>query len=535
MRPPRSPLALVLLGLPAGAHAADGTMPAHRFAVIVAENEPFSGNLQALRYADDDGLRYAELLRGVGAEVELLTVLDAETQRRAPGAARGTHPPTRAELTAAMARVNADIDRAKAAGQTVDFYFVFAGHGEAGAAGEGRMHLRDGTLSRAELLDTVVAGSHADYNHLLIDACHAQALVFNRGPADDGYRNEDYRATIADYLDQQDLRRYPNTGAILASTAGRETHEWEVFGAGVFSHEVRSGLTGVADANADGVVEYSELAAYIHAANDAIPDAEARPQFVVQPPQSDRNRPLIAYTDGPRSFLRIPRTFQGRAWVEDAQGNRYADFNGSGEAPIVMALADAPFYYLRRDRDEARIDPPRPGVVDESRLSWRPRGTTVRGAVNETFERHLFTQSFGPAFYAGFVGSSGFVPAIRQSAPALPPDAGLAASAEQSTRFGVWPYATGAAALALGGLATWQGLAAVSDNDRFQRRLRDDGTASQALVDRIDREQTLAYGLAGAGVAALGAAVTLYLLDGPAGPGVAVSPAPGGFVLGGRY
>ncbi len=526
-----------LLAHPATASAEDGTLPPHRFALVVAENEPSGTGLSPLRYADDDGLRYAEFLRGTGAEVELLTVLDDETQRRAPGAAAGTHPPTRAELAAAMVRLNTGIERARAAGLTVDFYFVFAGHGEQGENGEGRMHLRDGPLSRADLMSLVVAPSKADFNHLVIDACHAQSLVFNRGgPDDDGYRPDDYRTAIARYLDAQDLRAYPNTGAILASTAGRETHEWEVFGAGVFSHEVRSGLAGVADVNGDGAVEYSELAAYVHAANDAIIDPAARPQIVFQPPARDRNRPLLAYTDGPRSFLRIPRGFQGRAWLEDARGNRYADFHGSGEAPIVVALADAPFYYLRRDQDEARIVPPRPGVVDEGRLSWRRRELAARGALNETFERSLFSRPFGPAYYSGFVSSSGHVPAIAHSTPALPVTAAATASpaAPPARRFGYWPHATAGGSLVLGGLALWQGLSAVDDHDRFTRALTETGEGDHALADRIDREQALAWGLGAGAVAAAGAAVLLFVLENDATE-VTVAPAPGGLVAGGRF
>lgn len=534
----------VLAAAPTIAHATPaqspgpGGVPPHRFALVVAENEPNGGALQALRYADDDGLRYAEFLRGAGAQVELLTVLDAESQRRYPGAAQGTRPPTRAELVASMERLNAGIERAKAAGLSVDFYFVFAGHGESGANGEGRMHLRDTTLSRADLLQLVVGASKADFNHLVIDACHAQSLVFNRGGEDDGYRPDDYRTAIASYLDQQDLRAYPNTGAILASTAGRETHEWEVFGAGVFSHEVRSGLTGVADANADGAVEYSELAAYVHAANDAIPDEAARPTVVFQPPSMDRNRPLLAYTDGPKSFLRIPRGFTGRAWLEDARGNRYADFNGSGEAPIVMALADAPFYYLRREQDEARIEPPRPGTVDEARLTWRRRESAARGALSDAFQRHLYGQTFGPGFYAGFVASSGLVPAIRHSTPDLPPEPAVEALATSGgeTRFGIWPYATGGLALAFAGVATWQGLSAVTDNESFDRKLARDGEGDRALADRVEREQTLSWAFGAAGVAAAGAAVTLFLLDGAESPAdIAVAPTPEGVTLGGRF
>ena len=61
---------------------------AERFALVVGENEPAADSgLAPLRYADDDALRHADLLRAAGAQVETLVVLDDTTQRRFPGAA----------------------------------------------------------------------------------------------------------------------------------------------------------------------------------------------------------------------------------------------------------------------------------------------------------------------------------------------------------------------------------------------------------------------------------------------------------------
>ncbi|MEZ4474805.1 MAG: caspase family protein [bacterium] len=369
-----------------------------RFALIVAENRPFSGDLAPLRYADDDGVRYRRLFELLEAETELLTVLDDETQHRYPAEARTTRPPTRAALEEALGRLNAKMEKARAAGDTAEFYFVFAGHGQVGPDGEGFIHLRDGVLTRSELLHRVVGASKADFNHLILDACHASAMVFKRGEAE--HRPEDYRALIGQYLAAGDLDAWPNTGVLLAASKDEETHEWEPFRAGVFSHEVRSGLLGAADTNGDGYIEYTELGAYVAAANLSISVAAARPQVVARPPAADRHRALSDITDGPQHFLSLPKDFRGRAWLEDERGDRYADFNAAGDAPVVIALADTR-YYLRRPDEEAIVALDRPGTL--TALTWRPRSMAQRGAVDDAFRRELFGVGFGPGFYQGFV------------------------------------------------------------------------------------------------------------------------------------
>lgn len=524
-------LLAVVLALLAGAARAE----VRRFAVIVAENRPLPGaeGLATLRYADDDGARYWSLLRAVGAEVALLAVLDEETQRRRPDAAAAARPPTRAALARTLDEVNRRMAAARAAGHQVDFYFVFAGHGEVGPNGEGRVHLRDGFLTRGELIRDVVAASRADFNHLIIDACHASAMVFRRG-GDDGYRPDDYRETIARYLHEEDLDAHPDTGVLLAATASHEAHEWEVFGAGVFSHEVRSGLAGAADTNGDGLIEYAELSAFVAAANLAVEAPEARPQVVARPPLLNRHRPLIDIADGPRHFLQLPAGFRGRAWLENDRGERYADFHASGEAPVVLALAPAPHYYLRRPGGEARVPLPGPGTVDGARLEWRDPALGARGALDDAFRRQLYEVPFGPSFFRGYVARSGSLGArVQRDAIPLP---GVIGAAEPGTRFGAWPYVAGGVALAAGAGAVALGLSARSDLDAFEAKLDRTGLADPELQARVDAKRTWTNVLAVAAGLAGAATVTLLVLDGPGeAPSVTLGAGPGGAVLGGAF
>lgn len=526
------PLLVALVLLTGVAHA--GTV--RRFALVVAENRPLpeAKDLATLRYADDDGARYWSLFRAAGAQVTLLAVLDADTQRHHPTAAAAARAPTRANLARAVETLNQEMQAARDSGDQVDFYFVFAGHGEVGPNGEGRIHLRDGFLTRREFVREVIAPSRADYNHVIMDACHASALVFRRGGEDDGYRAEDYSEAIGRYLDDEDLDSYPNTGVLLASSATREAHEWEVFRAGVFSHEVRSGLVGAADINGDGLIEYVELAAFVAAANLGISSPQARPDVVTRPPPVNRHRPLFDVATGPQHFLKLPRDFRGRAWLEDDRGERYADFHAAGEAPLVLALAPATAYYLRRETDEAPIAIAAAGTIDGAGLAWRPKTVGVRGAVHDAFQRQLYGVPFGPGFFQGYVASTGELGArVQRDGVPLP---GVIEEVEPGRRFGPWPYVTAGFALAAGAGAVWLGLAADADVESFEKKLDRTGLDDPSLRARVDQQRTWSNVLAGTAGVAAAAAITLFILDGPSdAPALQVAPSPGGFSLGGTW
>src|SRR6185369_6871401 len=76
-------------------------------------------------------------------------------------------------------------------------------------------------------------------------------------------------------------------GFLVSSSQSGESHEWEAFQSGVFSHEVRSGLTGAADADGDGLVSYREIAAFVLRANAAIVNEQYRPAVHAHPPNGD--------------------------------------------------------------------------------------------------------------------------------------------------------------------------------------------------------------------------------------------------------
>ena len=83
----RVALALALLGwgaAPRGAAAAgvvEGGGEARRFALVIGNNLPPRIELPRLRYADDDAVRWTVLFATLGAEVETLTELDAESRQ----------------------------------------------------------------------------------------------------------------------------------------------------------------------------------------------------------------------------------------------------------------------------------------------------------------------------------------------------------------------------------------------------------------------------------------------------------------------
>src|SRR4051794_11891034 len=90
-----------LICLPARA----GTRPAPTvFALIVASNHGVSGDRPDLHYADDDGVKYLELMRTLAPEanVVLHTELDRDTERLYPWASRVVRPPTKEALASSI-------------------------------------------------------------------------------------------------------------------------------------------------------------------------------------------------------------------------------------------------------------------------------------------------------------------------------------------------------------------------------------------------------------------------------------------------
>lgn len=466
--------------------AADPPGDTDRFAVVIGTNRPEGERQPALRYADDDAVATHELLREAGVESVLLTRLDRDSRRLHDVTPDGA--PSWRALTAALARLETRIAASHAAGRRAELLLFYSGHGDV-AAGEGYVVLEGGgRLTRSRLHEHVLAGSHADRIHVVVDACKSYFLAFDKRAG--GTRRRFGKA----FAHRRVPSELPNVGFLLSTSDGRDSHEWERLQAGVFSHEVRSALRGAADADLDGQVTYAELGAFLVTANAAIPNERFRPAVTVRAPGSDRGPggAVLAWT-ATASALRLDRDL-GHVTVETADGRRVLDAHPAAGQELVLHLpASRPQFLASPDRErEVRIDDG--GEVPVSALVESMPRVAHRGAVHLAFEQ-LFARPFGAASVAAFVDAyRSAPPSAKPVAPSVEP-----APSPWRRRVQIASIITGA-----GGAAA--GITLSVTASRWRERA---DTASQAdRVDinaRIRRLSAGAYaGYAVAGVSAAG-------------------------------
>lgn len=425
MRRVMSRLGLSLLWIFVAAAPNAASAAERSFAVIVGQNASVDASVKPLRYADDDAARFYELFRPIADQVHLLAVLDAETQRVHKTLASVARAPSRENLKFALAQVNQQMQAARAAGDVPVLYFVYVGHGHVSESGQGYVSLLDGPLTGEQLWTDVVAGSSAEFNHLILDACNSYLMVARRGASDaKDDSGPDASAAIRSYLEAQRVGRFPNTGLIVSTSQAKETHEWSVFRGGVFSHEVRSALSGAADSNGDGRIEYSEIEAFLAAANLAVDDPRARIEAFIQAPSIDHNRPAVDLAHSRfKHFVRIPSAIAGRLYLEDDRGVRYADTHKTSENETVVALVDSSRYFLRSGDGEIEMQLGQPGTLDLSSSKFTTPNQSARGSVSDAFREHLFEIPYGPGFYKGFVARTQAVTARKVERSYPPPTA----------------------------------------------------------------------------------------------------------------
>lgn len=347
------------------------------YAIIVGNNGSPAPDVQPLRYADDDAVAYAQLLQDAGAEVRLLTRYD-EDSRALHTAIVPFGPPTMPELLRA-------VDEAPSG---AEIYLVYTGHGDV-ADGEGFVQLQDARLSRTRLYNDVLARlSRPSQVHVVIDACKSYFLVFERGPGGQRSRYD------GRFVDSRGIERFPNVGFVLSTSSAADSHEWEEWQAGVFSHEVRSALRGAADVDGDGKVSYLEIGAFVHQANLGIPNARFRPKFTVFPPRSSAQglrTPMLSWNGARRRDLAIDMPV-GRFFLEEARGIRILDAHPDRDTKLLLHLPKGATFLRAADEYEV----PAEGNVSLAALTARPPVVARRGALHEAF-KHLFVRPFGPA------------------------------------------------------------------------------------------------------------------------------------------
>jgi caspase domain-containing protein len=383
------------------------------YAVAIGNNQPPPGGdaagLAVLRYADDDAVRYHQLFSRFADQARLLTVMDAQTQRRYPGLASAARAPTLANLLGIVDEYARSMAADRARGDEPVFYLAFSGHGARGDAGEAFLALMDARLTQDVLYQQVLAPLPASYQHVIVDACHAAAVVGIRGG---GFEHE-LEATSTPVspselvaLAERTQNQHPTVGVLVATSVGQEAHEWSRIESGVFTHEVISGLLGAADVNGDSRIEYSELQAFVSAANRGVKDPRAMLQVVARPPKINQGVALVALDRFRDAVLLSGRAGDlGHFYIELDNGQRYLDANLDAGSAAALALPARTLAFVRTESLEAEV-PTRPGGTIRLReLVFKPRQLTARGSIEAAYRAALFSLPYGPAYYRGFVDS----------------------------------------------------------------------------------------------------------------------------------
>jgi hypothetical protein len=408
---------ITLLGVPAGAEPT-------AYAIIVGNNSPprENHNLSDLRYADDDAIRYYRFFNRLTDDIHLLTVPDTATQKRYPNVAARAKPPTIKHLKAAVASIVKQIRLSEARGEETVVYLAFSGHGDHTEGGEPFLSFLDGPVTGTTLYNEVLAKLEADYVHVFIDACYAKGVIGFRGPFDKEYDGE--RVAITDNemkaaFGQLKSNVYPGLGVIISSSKNDKAHEWSKIESGVFTHEILSGLSGPADINLDGKIEYSELVAFVSSANLEITDPRGKLEVIARPPKRNYNAPIVNLSSLKSvAFLYGNPSSLGHFAIELKNGERYLDANLSDvdEAHIAIPRDEPAFLYTGNQEAEIRTE--NAELIEMDQLRFGTRTIVHRGGIESALQDGLFAATFGKSFYQGFVESRELV-GVRFDAPKM--------------------------------------------------------------------------------------------------------------------
>lgn len=389
------------------------------YIVIVGNNAPPKNSeteLPTLRFADDDAVRYYDFFKRFAEEIRLLTVLDAESEKRYPEVSSRALLPTKENLLQVIGEFDAKMRLDEKKGKEPVFYFVFSGHGAVDTNGTPFLSLLDGGISRDLLYDEIIGRLPAQYHHVIVDSCRAEAVVGIRGMFDkevDAVETSVTTNEVKQIVGDVDPHRYPGLGVIIATTRNQEAHEWSRIQSGVFTHELLSGLKGAADVNGDGRIEYSEIQAFVASANRTIPDPRAVPNIIAQPPTRNRRVSLISLESLTNvGTLEGDPHRLGHFYIELENGERYLDANLGDMVSTTIAFPMGRLAFLRTQTLEAELDFRKEHKLRFSDLKLSRREATARGSLDHAYRTALFNSPYGSDYYKGFVDSIGAVPVV---------------------------------------------------------------------------------------------------------------------------
>ena len=451
--------ALSWLGVTGAAHAVT-----RLYVIAIGNNQPedAAASEAQLQYADDDAASIAELGTELGAKVTVLSVLDGPSQRRVPAIAQQTRPPTLVELRKTVDWHRDRFEADQRAGDKPVLVLFFSGHGKRGGAIGPSLAMLDGPLTSSILYDEVLARLPARYIHLLVDACHAEAVVRPRdldAASAEVTTDEEKRV-----LNGSSLARFPNVGAVVAAASDAQSHEWDAYEQGVFTHELLSALRGAADVNGDGKIEYSEISAFLNAANREVSDHRARLAVLVHPPTLNGHEAVTDFSWAASDARLVGNGQSSTAfWVEDERGVRLADLRPELGYRFALFLPPSRPLYVRSKRVEAEVHAKAGETIVLEGLERRPPSTRQRDALDSSLRRGLFASAFGPTYYRGFVDArEDLLPVAFQPHSAAEPWLSRADVGDHNSPTDAVLWATGGGALVLTGVAATFSVLALS-------------------------------------------------------------------------
>ena len=401
------------------------------YAVVVGYNGAQAG-LPALRFADDDAVRFSLLLSGFaqdggGGRVALLARVDDQTRRGLASAgltATPTGPPTRAAVLRALAEVGRALAARPAGAPPPTFYFVYAGHGlhgrillEPEAGTEAALTGRELRAAIAEL----ARAAPALRSYVFIDACRSQSLFTERGVGGADAIGPDLSADVAALERRTDAA---SIGVLTAAAAGQTAGEVRALGAGYFSHVLASGLAGAADADGDELVTFAELAAFVAYNTERL--GAQRPWF--SPPSGELATPVVDLRHAP-ARLELSALPAGRYLVEAVGGRPIlAEAVKAESRPLRLALPVGRYRVVRATPREA----PRAAdvalvahaPVDLAQMAWTDVAATAptlpRGGATEGDPFDPGAPAFGSPFTPEAVSTLATAYAAGREPPSVP-------------------------------------------------------------------------------------------------------------------
>jgi hypothetical protein len=379
------------------------------FALVVTNNRSGSVERPDLQYADDDGARYYQMFLSIAPaqRVHLLTRFDRATEALYPSLASSAQPPRLASVRSALADIERGVAEARRNGRRTQFYFVFAGHGDVDGS-SGYLDLEDGRIDSNFLEYEVVQRVAADTQHIVLDSCNSFFVVNPRKPG--GRRFATPRDMALGFA-----RRHPSVGLFLSTNSEAEVYEWSELESGIFSHEVRSGLSGAADADGDGQITYTELAGFVDRANMRLPRENLRPRIFFRGPSGDGAAALfdLAPAEGRRLAL---GEGERRLWIRGAAGQRLIDLHKE-QVPMTVLIpgpSDQPSSVVewlpgarQGDRPSLREYQIAGGTENLSLSDLRAEAPASAPRGGAEMFGQLFSAPYGPAAFAAFVKENG--------------------------------------------------------------------------------------------------------------------------------